>query len=47
MEKKTQTLATPRGYATVPVLFHLSGVSPALEERRYFYRIIDMQRLLF
>lgn len=46
MEKKIKNLAVPRGYAIVPVLFRISGVSPALEERRYFYRIIDMRRFL-
>jgi hypothetical protein len=46
MEKKIKNLAVPRGYATVPVLFHIGGVSPTLEERRYFYRIIDMRRFL-
>lgn len=46
MEEKRKTLAIPKGYATVPVLFHLSGVSQALEERRYFYRIIDLHDLL-
>ena len=42
MEKKIKNLVVPRGYAVVPILFHISGVSPALEEKRYFYRIIDM-----
>jgi hypothetical protein len=46
MEKKIKSLTVPKGYAVVPVLFHISGVSPALEEHRYFYRIIDMQRFL-
>jgi hypothetical protein len=36
----------PLRKAVVPVLFHISGVSPTLEERRYFYRIIDMRRFL-
>jgi hypothetical protein len=42
MEKKIKNLMVPRGYATVPVLFHIGGVSPLLEERRYFYRIINL-----
>lgn len=46
IEKKIKNLVVPRGYAVVPVLFHISGVSPLLEERRYFYRIIDMHRFL-
>ena len=46
MEKKIKTLEIPRGHAAVPVLFHIGGISAALEERRYFYRIIDMHRFL-
>lgn len=46
MEKKMKALAVPRGYAVVPVLFHIGGVTPTLEERRYFYRIIDMGHFL-
>lgn len=46
MEKKIQNLEVPRGYATVPVLFHIGGASPTLQERRYFYRIIDLSRFL-
>jgi hypothetical protein len=46
MKKKIKSLAVPRGYAAVPVLFHISGVSPALEEKRYFYRIFDMRHFL-
>ncbi len=46
MEKKIKNLAIPRGFAVVPVLFHIGGVSPSLEERRYFYRLIDLQQFL-
>lgn len=46
METKIKNLAVPRGYAVIPVLFHIGGISPTLEERRYFYRIIDMHRFL-
>jgi hypothetical protein len=46
MKKKIKSLAVPRGYAAVPVLFHISGVSPVLEEKRYFYRIFDMRHFL-
>ncbi len=46
MQKKIKSLAVPRGYAVVPVLFHISGINPALEERRYFYRTIDMHCFL-
>jgi hypothetical protein len=46
MEKKIKNLSVPRGFAVVPVLFHIGGVSPSLEERRYFYRIIDISQFL-
>jgi AAA+ ATPase superfamily predicted ATPase len=46
IEKKIKNLQVPRGYAVVPVLFHIGGVSAVLEERRFFYRIIDMSSFL-
>lgn len=46
IERKIERLAVPRGHAVVPVLFHIGGVSPELEEERYFYRIIDMEKFL-
>lgn len=42
MEEKLQALKVPRGFAAIPVLFHLSGVSTAVATSNYFYRIIDI-----
>lgn len=41
MQNKISTLKVPRGFAGVPVLFHLSGVSDAVVTSLYFYRIVD------
>jgi uncharacterized protein len=42
LQNKITALKVPRGFATVPVLFHLSGVSTAVATAGYFYRIIDI-----
>jgi len=46
IENKISALKTPRGFATVPVLFHLSGVSDPVATSSYFYRIIDITDFL-
>lgn len=46
MQDKINALKAPRGFAAVPVLFHLSGVSPAVATASYFYRIIDITSFL-
>ena len=43
VEKKCNTLSVPRGYGVAPVLFHLGGVSPKVEESQFFYRVIDLR----
>lgn len=42
MQDKISRLKTPKGFAKVAVLFHLSGVSPSVATSSYFYRIIDI-----
>lgn len=42
MEKRISALKVPRGFAVVPVLFHLGGVSNTIATSSYFYRIIDI-----
>lgn len=42
MEEKLARLKAPRGFASVPVLFHLSGVSDHVASSAHFYRIIDI-----
>jgi AAA+ ATPase superfamily predicted ATPase len=42
MQSKIKALKIPKGYAAVPVLFHIGGVSSMVEMNDYFYRIIDI-----
>jgi uncharacterized protein len=46
MQAKTSSLKTPRGFAKIPVLFHLGGISDNLATNPYFYKIIDIADLL-
>jgi hypothetical protein len=42
MQEKISRLKTPKGFAKVAVLFHLSGVSDSVATSHYFYRIVDI-----
>ena len=42
MKDKINALKIPRGYAAVPVLFHIGGVASSVATNGYFYRIIDI-----
>jgi hypothetical protein len=46
MQEKINALKTPRGYAAVPVLFHIGGVASSVEMEGYFYRIVDIADFL-
>lgn len=46
MKDKINVLKIPRGFATVPILFHLGGVVPSVETAGYFYRIVDISDFL-
>lgn len=46
VKQKIKALKTPKGYAAVPVLFHIGGVSSIVETSGYFYRIIDIADFL-
>jgi hypothetical protein len=46
MQEKVTALKVPRGFAPVPVLFHIGGVAPTVETGGYFYRIIDIAEFL-
>ncbi|OGT67422.1 MAG: hypothetical protein A3J38_06950 [Gammaproteobacteria bacterium RIFCSPHIGHO2_12_FULL_45_9] len=46
VQEKIDRFVIPRGYAVVPVLFHLGGVSDSVYDRKYFYRIIDLADFL-
>ena len=42
MQEKISRLKTPKGFAKVAVLFHLSGVTSTVATKPYFYRIVDI-----
>lgn len=46
MQEKVLRLKTPKGFAKVAVLFHLSGVAPGVTTNPFFYRIIDITDFL-
>ncbi|MCB1084859.1 MAG: AAA family ATPase [Chlamydiia bacterium] len=45
IDAKSRSLSAPRGFGKAPVLFHIGGVSPKVEESPLFYRIIDLRDL--
>lgn len=46
MQTKLKALQVPRGNAKLPVLIHVNGVTPEVEESGFFARIIDFGKLL-
>ena len=46
MQDKISKLKSPKGFAKIAVLFHLSGVTESVETNSYFYRIIDITDFL-
>ena len=46
MGEKISRLNAPKGFARVPVLFHLSGVTDAVATNSFFYRIIDITNFI-
>lgn len=46
MKDKLKALKIPRGYAALPLLFHIGGVTSSVETGGYFYRIIDIEDFL-
>ena len=46
MQEKIAALKVPRGFAVIPVLFHIGGVSSNIATSDYFYRIIDIADFL-
>ncbi len=46
IDEKIKNLKAPRGFAKIPVLFHIGGVSDSLAMDQYFYRIINLGDLL-
>lgn len=46
IQKKMDALSIPRGFALVPVLFHISDVTDQVWQQRFFYRIVDITGFL-
>ncbi len=46
IKEKIARLVLPKGYACLPVLIHVNGVTSAVEACDYFYKIIDLNQLL-
>ena len=46
VQEKIRRFSAPRGFAVVPVLFHLGDVSEAVYTSNYFYQIIDIAEFL-
>lgn len=46
VQDKMTALDKPKGYALIPVLFHVGGVAESVEDSPFFYRIIDVGDLL-
>ena len=46
VQDKVTALKVPRGFAVIPVLFHIGGVSINVATSDYFYRIIDISGFL-
>lgn len=46
VQEKLKALKVPRGFAAIPVLFHIGGVSSHVATSDYFYRIIDIADFL-
>lgn len=46
VENKIKALALPSGFSVRPVLVHVNGVTPALLNEEYFFKIIDFSQFL-
>ncbi len=46
MKDKIKRFSAPKGFGICPVLVHLSGVSDAVYDAGYFYKIIDIEDFL-
>lgn len=41
MKEKIKAIKIPKGFAWLPILIHMSGVSQAVQESGFFSQIID------
>jgi AAA+ ATPase superfamily predicted ATPase len=46
MQTKMNRLSIPRGFAVVPVIFHIGGMSEVIYEKNFFYKTIDISDFL-
>jgi len=46
VKERVSALKVPRGYASIPILFHVGGVTSGVATDDYFYRVIDISELL-
>ncbi len=46
VQEKVAALKVPKGFAAIPVLFHIGGISSNVVTSDYFYRIIDIAGFL-
>lgn len=46
VQSRMDALKVPRGFAVIPVLFHIGGISSSVAASDYFYRIIDISDFL-
>ncbi len=46
VQEKIKRLSYPKGYAILPVLIHINGVSQSIADSDFFYQIIDFSQLL-
>ncbi len=42
MTEKLKNFSAPKGFAKIPILFHLGEVSSGVHDANYFYKIIDI-----
>lgn len=47
MQMKMKALKVPRGFAGIPILFHVGGVASSVATDEYFYKIVDIAELLY
>jgi AAA+ ATPase superfamily predicted ATPase len=46
LKSKMKRLKIPRGAACLPILIHVNGVAPSVQESDFFFKIIDFQDFL-
>ena len=47
VQQKIDRLKLPRGTACLPILVHVNGVTDSVEEKEFFYKVLDFKELLY